>query len=153
VADVWLAEGRAQGVKLGPFDELMNCFSGRESVLPCMWRPSCPHDLVSIDPDGNVAQCDCWVSSYPEHHYGNLFGDVSLGEILATSRSREAMQARPAKLVAAAPCQTCEYLAVCHGGCAIRALTTTGRLSSPDPYCESYRQLFTHLDATATTEV
>lgn len=150
LVDVWLAEGRARGVKLGPFDELLKWFAGREGVLPCMWRPSCPHDLVSIDPDGNVAQCDCWVSSYPEHHYGNLFEDVSLGELLATSSSREAMLARPIQLVAAAPCQTCEYLAVCHGGCAIRALTATGQLSSPDPYCESYRLLFAHFDATET---
>ena len=150
LADVWRAEGRAQGVKLGPFDELLKWFAGRDGVLPCMWRPSCPHDLVSIDPDGNVAQCDCWVSSYPEHHYGNLFKDVSLGELLATSSSREAMLARPIQLVAAAPCQTCEYLAVCHGGCAIRALTATGQLSSPDPYCESYRVLFAHLTAIET---
>ena len=55
LADVWRAEGRAQGVKLGPFDELLKWFAGRDGVLPCMWRPSCPHDLVSIDPDGNVA--------------------------------------------------------------------------------------------------
>jgi radical SAM protein with 4Fe4S-binding SPASM domain len=146
LADVWLAKGLDQGVKLGPFDELLNWFSGREGVLPCMWRPSCPHDLVSIDPDGNVAQCDCWVSSYPEHHYGNLFGDASLGELLTRSTAREAMLARPVQLVAAAPCQTCEYLAVCHGGCAIRALTASGQLASRDPYCESYLQLFAHME-------
>jgi radical SAM protein with 4Fe4S-binding SPASM domain len=147
LANVWLAEGLAQGVKLGPFDVLHNWFAGREGTLPCMWRPSCPHDLVSIDPEGNVAQCDCWVSSYPGHHYGNLFRDGSLSELLARSMARSTLLARPVQLVAEAPCRDCEYLAVCHGGCAIRALTMSGRPTSRDPYCDSYRMLFAHLES------
>ena len=149
LANVWLAEGFARGVKLGPFDELRNWFAGGEATLPCMWRPSCPHDHVSIDPDGNVAQCDCWVSSYPSHHYGNLFRDASLSELLTRSTARSTMLSRPVQLVAKPPCRDCEYLAVCHGGCAIRALTMAGQLTSPDPYCESYRLLFAHFESLA----
>jgi uncharacterized protein len=149
LADVWLAKGVPHGVKLGPFDELLNWFKGHEGILPCMWRPSCPHDLVSIDPTGNVGQCDCWVSSYPAHHYGNLFSDGSLTDLLATSAARIAVLSRPGQLVVASPCRECEYLAVCHGGCAIRALTASGRLTSPDPYCESYRLLFAHFELLA----
>jgi radical SAM protein with 4Fe4S-binding SPASM domain len=149
LTNVWLAEGADNGVKMGPLDELFNWFSGREGVLPCMWRPSCPHDLVSVDPEGNVAQCDCWVSSYPTHHYGNLFRDGSLSNLLARSTVRGEMLNRPVQLVAVDPCRECEHLAVCHGGCAIRALTTIGRLASPDPYCEAYRLLFAHVESLA----
>lgn len=146
LADVWLAKGLARGVRLGPFDELLKVFTGRDAVLPCMWRPSCPHDLVSIDPEGNVAQCDCWVTSYPDHHYGNLFRDGPLRDLLARSTARRAILARPVELVAASSCRECEYLAICHGGCPIRALAASGRLTGPDPYCETYRRLFAHIE-------
>lgn len=39
----------------------------------------------------------------------------------------------------AAPCNTCEYLALCRGGCRVVSLHLTGSLSSPDPECPRVR--------------
>ena len=71
--DVWMQEGFDRGVKLSPFDALFDAFSGREARLPCIWQPNCANEFAAIDARGNVALCDCWVTSYPEHRFGNLF--------------------------------------------------------------------------------
>ena len=36
---------------------------------------------------------------------------------------------------AEAPCQGCDYLSLCRGGCKVVSLHVTGRLSAPDPEC------------------
>jgi hypothetical protein len=43
----------------------------------------------------------------------------------------------------------CDYLALCHGGCAVRAFSVHGTLFEKDPHCELYRSLFGHMAAAA----
>jgi uncharacterized protein len=74
---VWVERGYAAGVKLGPIDELMKHFSGDAASLPCIWQQNCADEFVSIDARGHVAQCDCWVTSYPDYWFGNVFDDLT----------------------------------------------------------------------------
>lgn len=139
---VWDERGRAAGVRLGPIDELMKHFTDGGACLPCIWRQNCADEFVSIDARGHVAQCDCWVTSYPEYWFGNIFGPESFTELLEKSPARQKFQARPEALVRDDTCLGCDYLSLCHGGCPVRTYAITGDFFVKDPYCQVYKALF-----------
>jgi len=149
LTDIWVDRGLAQGVKVGPMDELLNYFAGNQAVLPCIWQDNCAHHLVSIDARGNVAQCDCWVTSYPEASFGNIFETEDFTELLENSPAREDFSKRPVFLMQNRDCADCEFLGVCHGGCPVRTYSVYGHMFEKDPYCETYKVLFGHLKQTA----
>lgn len=144
LAEVWIARGDADGVRVGPFDELLSWFLDTPAVLPCLWSADCARQILCIDPRGQVAQCDCWVTSYPDHWFGNLFAAASLTGLLADNPVRARFHQRPMALVAR-DCIDCDYLALCHGGCPVRAFSVHGSLFEKDPYCALYRSLFGHM--------
>lgn len=142
LAAIWTARGYHHGVRVGPFDELIEYFRGGDAVLPCIWKANCANEFVCIDPHGNVAQCDCWVASYPQFHFGNIFKSDSLTDLLRHSPVRRRFLERPGVLIQQEECPECDYLALCHGGCPVRAYTTYGKLHTKDPYCATYKALF-----------
>jgi radical SAM protein with 4Fe4S-binding SPASM domain len=140
---VWLEKGQEQGVKLGPFSELMDQFSGRQAQLPCIWQPNCANEFLTVDARGTTALCDCWVTSYPQHSFGNVFlGKPKLSEMLGASKARERFLERPKHLIQNEECRTCEWLSMCHGGCPVRTYTAKGTIFAKDPYCEVYKAIF-----------
>ncbi len=148
LADVWLARGDHDGARVGPFDELLSYFLDAPSVLPCIWTEDCANHILCIDPRGNVAQCDCWVASYPDHWLGNLFHAASLDGLLTENPVRGRFHQRPMALVAR-ECIDCDYLALCHGGCPVRAFSVYGTLFEKDPHCALYRSVFAHMASAA----
>jgi radical SAM protein with 4Fe4S-binding SPASM domain len=146
---IWVERGYEQGVKLGPLDELMNHFTGAAACLPCIWRQNCADEFVSIDARGHVAQCDCWVTSYPDYWFGNIFDDVSFTELLQKSPARRRFQSRPEKLMENETCAGCDYLSICHGGCPVRTFAITGNFFVKDPYCDVYKALFSTMEGLA----
>jgi hypothetical protein len=99
LADVWLERGYNEGVKLGPIDELVKTFTSGNGCLPCIWQANCADEFISIDARGFVAQCDCWVTSYPEYFFGNIYESGSLGRMLAESSARRKFVERPAAII------------------------------------------------------
>ena len=150
LSDIWLAHGFNYGVKVGPFSEILDYFLHGDTVIPCFWQANCADNFICIDPRGNVSQCDCWVASYPEMHFGNLFKTSSLSALLKTSPVRREFLGRPGILMQTRDCAECEHLAFCHGGCPVRAYSTHNTLHEKDPYCETYKQLFSHLKKAAS---
>ena len=73
-SDTWLEHGYDHGVSVGPFDEIIKAFRGRPARLSCIWQQNCANEFISIDARGQTALCDCWVTSYPEHSFGNVLG-------------------------------------------------------------------------------
>ena len=140
--DAWMAGGFDRGMRLGPFDALVDTYSGRCGRLPCIWQPNCANEFVAIDPHGDIALCDCWVTSYPKHRFGNLFATPSLSDLLGASPTRQAFLDRPAHLMDLEDCDRCPHLAMCHGGCPVRAFASKGTLLAKDPYCEVYKVVF-----------
>ena len=140
--DVWMERGFDRGVRLGPFDQLVEAYAGRPARLPCIWQPNCANEFVTIDARGNVALCDCWVTSYPAHRFGNVFDSTGLSALLGGSAARRAFLARPGHLIAHEDCGTCPHLALCHGGCPVRTFAATGAILAKDPYCEVYKTVF-----------
>jgi uncharacterized protein len=148
LTDVWVERGRAEGVKLGPIDQLVAHFSGEPSCLPCIWQSNCADEFISIDARGFVAQCDCWVTSYPEYFFGNIFEHDTLSGLLKNSTARREFVARPAAIVDK-DCIECDYLSLCHGGCPVRTYTMRHTLLEKDPYCQLYKSLFRHTETVA----
>ena len=141
LAEIWLERGYPHGVQIGPFDALLQHFSHEPATLPCIWGDNCANALVSIDARGYVAQCDCWVTSYPDYHYGNIFECDRFAELLKTSPARQKFNERPIHLIQR-DCLSCDYLSLCHGGCPVRTYTVHGTLFEKDPYCELYKAIF-----------
>src|SRR5262245_42914416 len=96
---IWVERGYSRGIKLGPLDQLMNYFSDDPVTLPCIWQQNCADEFVSIDARGYVAQCDCWVTSYPESWFGNIFEQASFTELIENSSARRLFQLRPERLM------------------------------------------------------
>ena len=141
LADVWLERGYRRGVRVGPLDALLQHFSHEPTTLPCIWSDNCANTLVSIDARGYVAQCDCWVTSYPDYHYGNIFECDNFGELLKNSKARQKFNERPVQLIQR-DCLSCDYLSLCHGGFPVRTYTVHGTLFEKDPYCGLYKAMF-----------
>lgn len=148
LTDVWLERGYDEGVKVGPVDELVKTFTGGNGCLPCIWQPNCADEFISIDARGFVAQCDCWVTSYPEYFFGNIYESESLGRMLAESSARRKFVERPAAIIPK-DCIDCDYLSICHGGCPVRTYTFSGTMFEKDPYCEVYLAMFRKADEVA----
>jgi uncharacterized protein len=149
LADVWLERGFDRGVRVGPFDKLMDYFLHGSKEFLCIWRDNCVNDFVCIDPRGHVAQCDCWVTSYPEFRFGNIFEDTNLSDLLRKSEARRRLQSRPGLLIRKEDCLECRYLSICHGGCPVRAYTVHGDIFRKDPYCRLYLRLFQDMEELA----
>jgi uncharacterized protein len=141
LTDVWLERGYGNGVSVGPIDELIKKFTDGSGCLPCIWQPNCADEFISIDARGFVAQCDCWVTSYPEFFFGNIFESDSLGKMLSNSRARQKFVERP-EVVIPRDCIECDYLSLCHGGCPVRTFTFFGSMFEKDPYCHVYLAMF-----------
>lgn len=148
LTDVWLERGYDEGVSVGPIDELVKTFTGGNGCLPCIWQPNCADEFISIDARGFVAQCDCWVTSYPEYFFGNIYESESLGRMLAESSARRKFVERPAAIIPK-DCIDCDYLSICHGGCPVRTYTFSGTMFEKDPYCEVYLAMFRKADEVA----
>jgi len=140
LTDVWLERGYGT-VALGPIDELIKTFTDASGQLPCIWQANCADEFISIDARGYVAQCDCWVTSYPEYFFGNIFETDNLTKMLAESNARRKFVERPA-LVIPKDCIECDYLSMCHGGCPVRTFTFSGTMFEKDPYCHVYLAMF-----------
>jgi radical SAM protein with 4Fe4S-binding SPASM domain len=149
LANVWLERGFERGVRVGPFDKLVDYFVHGSKDFLCIWRDNCVNEFVCIDPRGCVAQCDCWATSYPEFRFGNIFDSGSLSDLLRNSETRQAFQSRPGLLIRKEDCLECKYLSICHGGCPVRAFTVYGDLLRKDPYCRLYQKLFEDMEELA----
>lgn len=141
LTDVWLDRGYERGVDVGPIGELIKKFTDGNGCLPCIWQANCADEFISIDARGFVAQCDCWVTSYPEYFFGNIFETDSLARMLKESTARRQFVERPAAIIPH-DCIECDYLSLCHGGCPVRTYTFTGTMLEKDPYCHAYLAMF-----------
>ena len=56
---------------LGPFCKMSQMSKHRVS-----------NQFISVDAKGTVAQGDCWVTSYPEYFFGNMFREADLTGML-----------------------------------------------------------------------
>ena len=140
--EAWISRHAHRGLRLAPFADLIDHYLGRQARLPCIWQPNCANEFMAVDARGEVALCDCWVTSYPQHRFGNVFGESSLSATLGRSEARRAFLDRPARLMNLEDCACCPHLSLCHGGCPVRTFASKGTTDAKDPYCDVYKALF-----------
>ena len=149
--DIWMRKGRREGVSISPFDQLIDYFRTGVNCLSCIWAENSANTFLGISPQGNVGQCECWVASYPDFVFGNILTCRDMADIM-NSPVRKQFLERPVRLMEEEDCAECEFLAVCHGGCPVRAYTTNGSLFTKDGYCQAGKTLF-RLARNAATEL
>lgn len=147
--DHWVAGGRVPN--LNPFTMLEAAYRANSGRLSCCWCFSCAEGIMAVGPGGIVAQCDCWLSTHPDLHFGCVTDGPA--EHLLGSPVRDAFRDRPAEMVRDPLCAACPYWASCHGGCPVRAYTFTNEFHSRDRYCAVYRRVFERVQHGGPTPV
>ena len=139
--DVWSDSGKE--LELSPYKALDERILNLRGATLCLWAPTCADSLIAVGPDGEVGQCDCWITSLNDFNFGSLNRDPV--QTLMKSASRKLFVERPFKLIQNSECGDCHYWKICHGGCPVRAYTFSGEFFSPDHYCHVYRSIFAHI--------
>lgn len=134
---VWIANGR--DLMLNPFRPLEERLLRGEGTLPCALSFSCAHFLFAVGPDGEVGQCDCWLSTRKEHGFGYL-AEASMAELLEAP-TRRPFLARSSRMIDDPECGACEFWSICFGGCPLRAYAFSNDFYSRDYYCPVYRSM------------
>jgi len=137
--EIWVASGRE--LNISPFIPLEERFLRNRGVLWCMWTDSCARSLIAMGPEGEVAQCDGWISPYREFLFGSI-ADQPLGKILKSDHRRRFVN-RSLQMIRDPKCGYCKFWKICWGGCPLRAYAITGDLFTRDPYCQVYHAIFT----------
>ena len=134
---LWIDDGRR--ITINPFAPLEGRILRNEGTLPCAWSYSCADYLVSIGPDGEVGQCDCWLSTRKQHSFGYL-ADRSVADLLESPCRRPFLD-RGSRMIRDDQCGVCEFWSICFGGCPLRAFTFSNDFLSRDYYCPVYRSM------------
>ncbi|MDP5274821.1 anaerobic sulfatase maturase [Chengkuizengella axinellae] len=133
--DIWIKEGQPK-TSIRVFDNLLTHHMNHPPEL-CIHQESCPKTLV-IESNGDVYPCDFYM--HESFKLGNVDED-SLSAILTHPKYAEFLDL---KSTLPETCRSCEYLSLCHGGCPRNRRWISGKITNPDYFCTSYRQLYAH---------
>lgn len=136
--DIWY-NGGAPEVSVRFFDNMLSVYMNEQAEL-CIHRSACPDTLV-LEQNGDAYPCDFFISE--EWKLGNA-GVHTLDEMLAHPAYREFKALKPCL---PEPCRTCEWKALCHGGCPRNRDWSADRMSSkPDYFCAAYQEIYAYAD-------
>ncbi len=142
--DVWLS--RDQRITIAPFQSIAErMVTGEGARVPCFFCSNCVHGFFCLGPTGEVGQCDCWISSYPEKGFGNVLDCESMDTIFQ-SPNRLELANRVSTLIRSGECVGCAYFALCSAGCPVRAMSVYGSPHHKDPYCDTYKSVFAAIE-------
>lgn len=146
--EVWLSGDRR--VSIAPFQAILERMADGESCsVPCFFCSNCVNGFLCIGPRGELAQCDCWVTSYPDYGFGNVLEQEETGKLFQCT-NRLTLAGRVTHLLSHSDCSECRYFPLCHGGCAVRAMSAQGNPYDKDPYCHTYQKVFASLEEHVT---
>jgi len=137
IYDEWLSQdiGRLQ-VQI--FEEVARTALGHEHTL-CIFRKTCG-DVPVIEHNGDFFSCDHFVDT--QHRLGNI-QETPLVELLESPSQRAFGNAKSDTLPRY--CQTCQVLAMCHGGCPKdRILRTPDGEEGLNYLCAGYKRFFNY---------
>lgn len=138
-----------QRIRISTLDQLSRSISSGEGGI-CTYR-DCLGSYLAIAPDGSIYPCQRFtgLNSYRLGHVQERPGPEQLKQAPVWQMFR----ARDQRL--REECGGCPYFNICKGGCPYNALVAGGGLfkSPKDPYCPSYRRIFSHITERALEEV
>ena len=129
--DAWKSDN-PRNVSIRDFDAVRRCLLDGGHDL-CTLGPSCDGYLL-VEHTGDVYPCDFFVR--PEWRLGNLL-ETSLAEMCDSPLRRKfsAMKSAPLK-----PCEGCEWVDFCHGGCMKDRLPLGDPATSVSELCAAWRR-------------
>ena len=134
--DLWYNNGSPL-MSIRFFDNMLGIYMNNEADM-CIHRSTCPAMLV-LEQNGDAFPCDFFINE--EWKLGNV-GEHLLDELLSSPIFREFESLKPRL---PEPCQTCEWMSLCHGGCPRNRVWSGNRMSSdPDYFCAAYKMIYTH---------
>lgn len=134
--DCWYRDGQPD-ISERFFDNMLNVYAHRDAEL-CTRRRSCAKTLI-LEQNGDAYPCDFYI--HPDWKIGNV-GTDALADILRHPLYDRFMKLKPALPEA---CRSCEWQALCYGGCPRnRRWNEDLSASQPDYFCSSYRQVYAY---------
>lgn len=122
-----------------PFSEIVRSLINGH-VHSCSFSENGCDSVLSLSHDGRVYSCGRF-SSEEQFLMGNIM-DQSFQEILASPfGSRRAERKDRIKK----ECAGCEFIRICHGGCAHESFALSGDYFTKTPFCPIYKPLFAHI--------
>jgi radical SAM protein with 4Fe4S-binding SPASM domain len=138
--DIWYAEMNFH--QISPFGNLYRRIHWDRGQMfydgMCVLDADCTRGVIGIGPTGRVSQCDTWRGDTICDDFGNLLDTSSIESILDHPARREISE----RWKTLSECIRCEWFRICGGGCPRRALEAHGTINRKDPYCETYKMLF-----------
>ncbi len=133
--DLWYNDGNPD-MSVRFFDNILARYVGEEAEL-CILRASCPTTLI-LEQNGDAYPCDFYINE--DYRIGNVETD-SLEAILEKMVYAQFLRKKP---TLPTPCQTCEWLSLCHGGCPRNRGETrwVDGAVDVDYFCSSYQQVY-----------
>ncbi|MCM3699553.1 anaerobic sulfatase maturase [Paenibacillus macerans] len=136
VFDEWYNDGDPQ-VSVRFFDNMLSVYINREAEL-CVHRAACPTSLV-LEQNGDAFPCDFFINE--QWTVGNV-ASASIADMLAHPNYERFHRMKPAL---PDKCRSCEWQRLCYGGCPRnRKWNAEGTESTPDFFCQSYKQIYAH---------
>ena len=122
-----------------PFSEIVrSLINGR--VNTCSFSDNGCHNVLSLGHDGSLYSCGR-LAEDEEFAMGNI-NDCTFEEAL-DSAFGQMRRKREQHIIA--ECGDCEFLNICHGGCAQEAYALSGDYFKKTPFCTIFKRLFTHV--------
>jgi uncharacterized protein len=111
--------------------------------LGCTFRKNCQDGFLAVSPNGDVFPCGRFCDKdLMGYAYGNL-REEKLSAVLPRIKSSDAYNR--CKYIEAGDCKTCNFFAVCHGGCLHDGFIGSGGFKSKTFLCGAYKKIFSHI--------
>lgn len=132
--DLWYQDFmRGEYISIRWFDELVHMCKGR-APRSCGMLGQCTPQLV-IEADGGVYPCDFYVLDELR------LGTIGVDSLEAIEQKRRQLQFIEQSYVVSEPCRTCEWRALCRGGCRRDRQLPDGSIGL-NYYCKAFQGFF-----------
>lgn len=138
--DRWFYE-KNLGIEVKPLSDILFSLIAKTKT-GCQFAGSCRGNFISIGPQGDVYPCGRF-DGVREYLLGNIHKQ-SLHEMFNSKKHVEIDNQRWSAI--SDDCKTCSYRDVCNSGCMFDAYLTKENGGKKDPYCASYKILFSHVE-------
>ncbi len=135
--------GKTRAFQEANLQHLVRNLVMRSRNFRCMRSPcGAGFDYLVIAPEGDIYPCVHWLRN-PGLRLGNVQELDSLEWAFLHNFEVKEMADRIAEHIP--ECRRCEWRHLCEGGCGLAAKDRNGKLLSPDPLCEYYRNIYPFL--------
>lgn len=142
--DLWFEDSDRPNISF--FSNIVNsinnlCNQKKVEAYDCALKNKCQYSIIAIAANGDIYPCGRFVGN-KNFSYGNVNENLSTESLLNNSVRKEFITRHKGLN----ECMNCRYISMCNSGCPNSAFSVFGTIMHKDPFCESYRQLFSHVE-------